>query len=95
MDINNIGSIISSVGFPIFVCLVMMWYIKYKEDKVTEETKELNSQHTNEILELNNAHTREMLEFKNDIKVALDNNTKALEKLCDKLNERGNENEKN
>lgn len=78
MDIQNSISIISSVGFPIFMCLIMMYYIKYREDKNTETTNALNL-----------AHTEEMLKFKDDMTKALNNNTMALEKLCEKLNERG------
>ena len=78
MDVTNYISIISSVGFPIFMCLVMMYYIKYREDKNTETTNALNL-----------AHTEEMLKFKDDMTKALNNNTLALEKLCEKLNERG------
>lgn len=78
MDVTNYISIISSVGFPIFMCLVMMYYIKYREDKNTETTNALNL-----------AHTEEMLKFKDDMTKALNNNTIALEKLCEKLNERG------
>lgn len=67
-------TLIESVGFPILACVVMAWYVKYITDKNYEETKELNEQ-----------HTREMLEFKNDMQEALNNNTRAIEKLCDKI----------
>ena len=72
---ENAVSLISSVGFPIFMCLVMMYYIKYREDKNTENTNALNK-----------AHTEEMLEFKNEMTTALNNNTEALNRLADRIN---------
>lgn len=66
--------LISSVAFPIVACIGMAFYVKYITDKNREDTKELNKQHTDE-----------MLIFKSEIKQALDNNTIALQKLCDKL----------
>lgn len=71
---ENAVSLISSVGFPIFMCLVMMYYIKYREDKNTENTNALNK-----------AHTEEMLEFKNEMTTALNNNTEALNRLSEKI----------
>lgn len=38
MDVGSITQIISTVGFPIVMCLVMMWYIKDTSDKHKEET---------------------------------------------------------
>lgn len=38
MDVSSITQIISTVGFPIVMCLVMMWYIKDTSDKHKEET---------------------------------------------------------
>lgn len=38
MDVGSITQIISTVGFPIAMCLVMMWYIKDTSDKHKEET---------------------------------------------------------
>ena len=32
MDVSSITQIISTVGFPIEMCLVMMWYIKDTSD---------------------------------------------------------------
>lgn len=66
--------LISSVAFPIVACIGMAFYVKYITDKNREDTKELNKQHSDE-----------MLVFKSEIKQALDNNTLALQKLCDKL----------
>lgn len=67
--------LIGNVAFPIVACLGMAWYVKYITDKNAEETKMLND-----------LHTKEMLTFKDEMKEALNNNTKAIEKLCEKMN---------
>lgn len=74
MDWTNIASIIATIGFPIVACIAMGLYVRYITDLQRQETKELNAQ-----------HTQEMLAFKDEMKDALNNNTLALQKLCDKL----------
>lgn len=73
----EIANLLGNYCFPIVACIVMAWYVKYTTDKQSEETKALNEN-----------HTKEMLAFKDEIKVALENNTRAIEKLCDQI-ERG------
>ena len=68
------AQLISSLGFPIVCCVALAIYVTKITDQNREDTKELNKQ-----------HTEEMLEFKEDIKEALNNNTLALNKLCEKL----------
>lgn len=78
-------SVISSLGFPIVACIYMAKYVKEQNRANREDVKELNKQ-----------HSEEMNAFKDEIKEALDNNTMALNKLCDKLEfntERGVNNE--
>lgn len=53
---------ISTVGFPIAMCVIMAYYVKYTEDKHREEI--------------------------NSIREALENNTLALTKLSDKMEEK-------
>lgn len=36
MDANTIISTISSVGFPIVMCLILAWYIKNTHEKLIE-----------------------------------------------------------
>lgn len=66
--------LISSLGFPIVACICMALYVKEQTKNNREDVKELNAQ-----------HTKEMSDFKDEIKEALNNNTMALNKLCDKL----------
>ena len=61
---------IGTYGFPIVVALLCMYYVKYINDKHTEEVSALNRQHREEMAE---------------VTTAINNNTVALTKLCDKL----------
>lgn len=42
MDVSAISQLITSVGFPIVICLIMCWYIKYLTDSHREETSGLS-----------------------------------------------------
>ena len=68
-------SIISSLGFPIAACLYMAKYVKEQTASYRQDIKDLRKEHKDEIAKVSEA---------------LNNNTIALNKLCEKL-ERGNE----
>lgn len=74
---DNYTQLIGTLGFPIIACISMAIYVKEQTKNNREDVKELNAQ-----------HSKEMLEFKEEIKTALNNNTIALTKLCEKLDER-------
>ena len=59
MDASNIVTVISQVGFPIAMCLVMAWYVKYTNDQHKEEIDKITE--------------------------ALNNNTLAVQKLCERM----------
>lgn len=78
---NDVITIISTLGFPIFTALACFWFIKYTIDQHREELKNVNENHTREIENLNNRHAEEnktMLE-------AINNNTAVMSRLCEKL----------
>lgn len=70
MDANVIAGMVQSLGFPIVICGVLMYFIKYILDKNREDVNKLNEQHKEEM---------------SGITEALNNNTVALTKLCEKL----------
>lgn len=70
MDANGIIALIKSVGFPIVMCALMGWYVKYITDKNREE-----------ITEEREAHKQEM----SQVITAINNNTIVIEKLIAKL----------
>lgn len=74
MDWSAILSAITTVGFPIVACIALFLYVRTTTKEQREETKELNAQ-----------HTAEMMAFKDEIKEALNNNTIALTKLCERI----------
>lgn len=67
---NDIAQLIATVGFPIVACIGMGWYVKYQTDQYSAEVKDMRKEHTDEI---------------NKVTEALNNNTLALQKLCDKM----------
>ena len=72
MAVNDIVTIITTVGFPIVACGAMGWYVKYISDRHSQEVQQLNEQHNKEMQQ---------------VTTALNNNTLALQRLCDKLGE--------
>lgn len=70
MDWNTIGTAITTVGFPIVCCVAMAWYVKYITDKNREQIDAIQEQHRTEM---------------GDVTKAVENNTIALTKLCERL----------
>ena len=67
---EEISQFVSNVGFPIVACGAMGWYVKYISDRHSKEVQQLNEQHQEEMKQVTEA---------------LNNNTLALQKLCDKI----------
>lgn len=67
---NDIVTMITTVGFPIVACLFMGWYVKYQTDNYRSEVKDMQKEHKEEIQKVTEA---------------LNNNTLALQRLCDKM----------
>lgn len=70
MDTQGIITLIQSVGFPIVMCGLMAWYVKYITDKNREQ-----------ITAEREAHKEEM----NEVVKAINNNTIVIERLIAKL----------
>ena len=69
-EVNALANFIASYGFPIVMCLLMAWYVY-----------DTNKKHRAEVDKLNEQHKEEMKQ----VTEALNNNTLALQRLCDKL----------
>lgn len=80
-DYSNIVQAISTVGFPIVCCVVMAWYVKYQTDKNRQDMLTLIEENREDRIKLNEQHKEEMTDFK----TAIDNNTIALTRLCEKF----------
>lgn len=66
--VQDVITAINAVGLPTVVAIASMWYVKYREDKNDVR-----------IDKLNEVHKKEM----SDITEALNNNTLALQRICD------------
>lgn len=72
MDLGVISNMVMNMGFPIVACAAMGWYVKDTNDKHRVEVQQLNEQHRVEM---------------EQVTTALNNNTLALQQLCDRLGE--------
>ena len=52
MDVEIIIQIISTVGFPIAMCVALLWYIKELSDKHKQETEKFTEALNNNTLVL-------------------------------------------
>jgi len=67
---NDWISAIGSLGFPICCCLGLGFYVKYQTDKYDASIREMQREHKEEVSKMTEA---------------LNNNTLALQKLIDKI----------
>ena len=67
---NTVVQIISTLGFPIAMCIGACIFIKYQFDSNNKNMEELRKEHREEVKGMTDA---------------LNNNTLALQKLSDKL----------
>lgn len=74
MDWGAITQAVTTIGFPIVMCGAMAWYVKYITDKHREEVTKLNEQHQQEM---------------EKVTTAINNNTIALTKLCERMEKEG------
>lgn len=74
----DIATLLGSYAFPVVACLGMAWYVKYITDKNSQENEE---------------HTTIMLAYKDEIKDAINNNTLVMERLCNTMETKKQEQE--
>lgn len=89
---NEIATLISTVGFPIACCIFLGWFIKYVTDKYTKMIADLNSQYTSELINESERHSKQIAEMNtqhkeemNAVTQAINNNTLVIQRLCDSL----------
>ena len=71
--------LVANYGLPAIMCAVMMYYVKYREDKNDDRMDAQNIRHKDEIEKLAETNKQSLA----DITQALNNNTLALQKLTD------------
>lgn len=72
MEFDTILTAIGSFGFPIIMCLVVCFYVKYIIDKNIEQLEKITTRHQEESKEMTKA---------------IENNTLALTTLIEKLSD--------
>lgn len=70
---QEIMTVINTLGLPTVVAIASMWYVKYREDKNDARMDKLNELHKKEM---------------SDITEAVNNNTIALQRICDTFEEK-------
>lgn len=71
---NDLVTIISSLGFPIVACVVCGYFIKYQMDVFMNQIQIIREEHKNEVKEMTKA---------------INNNTSVIQALVDKLDKEG------
>lgn len=74
---DAIVSIISSVGFPIAMCLVLLWYINKKDEQYVNQLTEME----NELDIVKMDTTKALVE----VNISLMNNTRVIERNTEVL----------
>lgn len=69
-SMQDIVTMITTLGFPIVACLLLGWFVKYQTDRYEEELKEIRKDHKQEVQRMTEA---------------INNNTLALTKLCERM----------
>ncbi len=67
---SDVTTLISTLGFPIAMCVGACFFIKYLFDTFTKQITEMQKEHKEEVKSMN---------------TAIENNTLILTKLCEKL----------
>lgn len=70
MDVNQVIQIVSTLGFPIVMSGAMAWYVYHMSETHRQEVEKLNERHKEEM---------------EKVTEALNNNTLALTKLCERM----------
>lgn len=73
MNVNDIVTIITTVGFPIVACGAMGWFVKDQTDKHREDMTEEREKHQDEV---------------SSLAEVIHNNTLAIQKLTDFIEQR-------
>lgn len=67
MDILTLTDVIGTIGFPIAMCMIFCYYIKYQNDKHREDIDKINSEHKEEVSKMTEAlqnNTNVLIELK-------------------------------
>ena len=81
---DAIVSIVSSVGFPIAMCLVLLWYINKKDEQYVEQLTEMENELDSVKMETTKALVEVNTSLMNNTRV-IERNTEVLDNISKKL----------
>ena len=81
---DAVVSIISSVGFPIAMCLVLLWYINKKDEQYVEQLTEMENELDSVKMETTKALVEVNTSLMNNTRV-IERNTEVLDNISKKL----------
>ena len=81
---DAIVSVISSVGFPIAMCLVLLWYINKKDEQYVEQLTEMENELDCVKMETTKALVEVNTSLMNNTRV-IERNTEVLDNISKKL----------
>ena len=81
---DAIVPIISSVGFPIAMCLVLLWYINKKDEQYVEQLTEMENELDSVKMETTKALVEVNTSLMNNTRV-IERNTEVLDNISKKL----------
>lgn len=82
MDFTQILQSIVDVGFPVVCVLILLWYIKVKDEQHNKESAALRESHHEEIIAILDEQKNENVKLVE----AINNNTIVMNKLIERLN---------
>jgi hypothetical protein len=53
MDVSTVTTIVSTLGFPIAMCCILMWYLNKQEERHTAEITKLSEAVENNTVAMN------------------------------------------
>lgn len=73
MNLENVMQLVSNYIFPVVACIALAWYFAKSNEQYRQDIKELNATHKEETKQLSEA---------------IDNNTKVIQRLLDKMEDK-------
>lgn len=81
MELQSVGSLISNVGFPVGVCLILLWYLFKTIRDNKQDINTLTKEFEKRVEDLSNNHKQEMTA----VTKALQNNTLVMNQILEEL----------
>lgn len=81
LEVNGIVNLISTIGFPIAICLILMWYIFKTQEAHKVEVSNLTEVYESQVQTLVEKHQAECTQ----LSTALNNNTIVMKQILEHI----------